>query len=222
MSITDETSQEQSPRLRAVGGAEAAGEALPDAELWAHLKGAKDPKEYAAAWLELQCGMIDRVVQGVVVLGAPGQAPFVPVAWWPEGAMGSPGLSAATEICIAEQRAVLQGGKRAAAAGSRTRGALAYPLLVDEQAYGAAAIEVERRSEPELRRIMRQLEWGCAWLEALVRRKTFTSKDRLVAVLELLATGLHYERFQAAATAVTRLFQSGAARRGRMHVQRPS
>jgi hypothetical protein len=36
------------------------------------------------------------------------------------------------------------------------------------------------------------------WLEALARRKTFTSKARLVTVLELIATALQHERFQAA------------------------
>ena len=41
-----------------------------------------------------------------------------------------------------------------------------------------------------------------AGLEALARRKTFTSKARLVTVLELIATSLQHERFQAAATAV--------------------
>jgi RND family efflux transporter MFP subunit len=63
-------------------------------------------------------------------------------------------------------------------------------------------LEVAFREEAELRNVLRQLEWGGAWLEVLVRRKIFSANDRLIAVLGLLATSVHHDRFQAAATAM--------------------
>jgi multidrug resistance efflux pump len=79
---------------------------------------------------------------------------------------------------------------------------IAHPILVDDELYGAAALEIEGRSESTVRDLVQRLGWGIGWLEALARRKTFTSKARLVTVLELISTSLQHERFQAAATAV--------------------
>jgi hypothetical protein len=80
---------------------------------------------------------------------------------------------------------------------------IAHPILVDDELYGAAAV---RGRGPlrvgAVREVVQRLGWGIGWLEALARRKTFTSKARLVTVLELIATSLQHERFQAAATAV--------------------
>ncbi|TAK46588.1 MAG: HlyD family efflux transporter periplasmic adaptor subunit, partial [Betaproteobacteria bacterium] len=79
---------------------------------------------------------------------------------------------------------------------------IGHPILVDDQLYGVVALEVEGRTESALQDVVQRLGWGIGWLEALARRKTFTSKARLVTVLELIATALQQERFQAAATAV--------------------
>jgi RND family efflux transporter MFP subunit len=79
---------------------------------------------------------------------------------------------------------------------------IAHPVLVDDELYGAVALELEGRAESALRELVQRLGWGIGWLEALARRKTFTSKARLVTVLELIATALQHDRFQAAATAV--------------------
>ena len=172
-----------------------------EAALWSRLVDAPSAEAFAAAWLEIQCKMTGAVACGVVVLGTPDKGPYLPVAYWPEESDISLELSNLAELVMAERRGAVRSGKPADSGDRGAHDAVAYPLLVDEQLCGVVAIEIEHRPEKQLRTVMRQLQWGCAWLEVLIRRKTFTAKDRLVAVLELVAICLEHEHFQAAATA---------------------
>jgi RND family efflux transporter MFP subunit len=181
----------------------AAGEAdseAYDSAHWARLAHAPDAASFAAGWLDIQCRALDGVIRGVVVLRSSEAASYAPVALWPEGIEGSPKLAAAVENALTHRRVTVQGAKR----GMRRQDPvfLAHPILVDDELYGVAALEVEGRTESALQELVQRLGWGIGWLEALARRKTFTSKARLVTVLELIATALQHERFQAAATAV--------------------
>ena len=171
-----------------------------ESALWARLAQAHDAAAFAAQWLDIQCRLLDGVVRGVVVLRATEAASFAPIALWPEGIQGHPKLAAVVESALTDRRVVVHGAKR----GMRRQDPvfIAHPILVDDELYGAAALEVEGRSEAALQDLVQRLGWGVGWLEALARRKTFTSKARLVTALELIATSLQHERFQAAATAV--------------------
>ena len=182
---------------RAAGGGD--GESL-ESDFWARLTHAADSRSFAASWLEIQCRAFDGVIRGVVILRASETAAYAPVAIWPEGIEGSPKLAAVAERALRERRVSVEGAKR----GARRQDPvfIAHPILVDDELYGAVALEVEGRPESALRELVQRLGWGIGWLEALARRKTFTSKARLVTVLELIATSLQHERFQAAATAV--------------------
>lgn len=171
-----------------------------DSSAWARLTHAADPAAFAASWLDIQCRAFHGVVRGAVVLrGAAGGA-FAPVAVWPEGIEGSPRLAAAVERALNERRVVVETPDK----GARRQDPafVAHPVTVDDELYGVAALEVEGRPDAELRTLVRDLGFGLGWLETLARRRTFTSKARLVTVLELIATSLAHERFQAAATAV--------------------
>ncbi|MBI1943356.1 MAG: efflux RND transporter periplasmic adaptor subunit [Betaproteobacteria bacterium] len=180
---------------RAAGDADAF-----ESELWARLAHAADARSFAAGWLEIQCRALDGVIRGVVVLRASEAAAFAPVAVWPEAIEGSPKLAAVVERALQQRRVAVDGAKRAARRQDPVF--VAHPILVDDELYGAAALELEGRPESALRELVQRLGWGIGWLEALARRKTFTSKARLVTVLELIATALQHDRFQAAATAV--------------------
>lgn len=181
----------------------AAGDADPesfDSGFWARLVHAQDATTFAANWLDIQCHQFDGVIRGVVVQRTSEAATFAPTAVWPEGVGGNPKLAAVVERTLAQRRVTVQGIKR----GARREDAafIGHPILVDDQLYGVVALEVAGRTESALQDLVQRLGWGIGWLEALARRKTFTSKARLVTVLELIATALHHERFQAAATAV--------------------
>ena len=124
---------------------------------------------------------------------------FAPAGIWPSGVAGNPKLAALVERVLADRRVTVEGQKEAR---QQDPVLIAHPILVDGELFGVVALEVEGRADSRLRDLVQQLGWGIGWLEALARRKTFTSKARLVTVLELIATSLRHERFQAAATAV--------------------
>jgi RND family efflux transporter MFP subunit len=185
-------------------GSGSAGEASAvflGSESWERLKEARDPNTFAAAWLDIQCQIIDaHVLLGVVVLGKEGGGALSPVAVWPLGSLGTPALTAAIETSIAKRQVVVQRDK--SSSREHQRDTIACPLLTDGKVCGAVALEVEHSSDSALQQTLGQLEWGSVWLEALVHRNKYTSSDRLVTVLDLVATSLHYGRFQEAATAV--------------------
>jgi RND family efflux transporter MFP subunit len=171
-----------------------------ESELWARLAHAADARSFAAGWLEIQCRALPGVIRGAVVLRTSETAAFAPVALWPEGIEGSPKLAGVVERALRERHVVVEGVKRTPRREDPIF--IAHPILVDDELVGAAALEIEGVPDAAARDVVRRLGWGIGWLEALARRKTFTSKARLVTVLELIATALQHERFQAAATAV--------------------
>jgi multidrug resistance efflux pump len=173
--------------------------------IWADLKDSRDPESCARAWLELLSRRIGpAMVRGVVVLGAADAGPFSPVAVWPKGALGTPALVSGIEKAIGRREGIVEGGRKVAGEDDTRRklDLLAQPLIVDGQVFGAVALETDHQPEPELSGIVEQLKWSMIALEALVRRNRFTASDRMATVLDLIATSLHHDRFQASATAV--------------------
>jgi RND family efflux transporter MFP subunit len=169
-------------------------------DYWARLTHATDMHEFTSNWLDIQCRIFTGVIRGVVVLHASEAAPYAPIAIWPEGIEGSPQLAAVVDRSLNERQVIVEGVNRRARNSEPVF--IAHPILVDGELYGAVALEIESRSESSAQGVVERLGWGIGWLEALARRKVFTSKARLVTVLELIATSLQHERFQAAATAV--------------------
>ena len=171
-----------------------------ESAFWARLTSAQDSASFTATWLDIQCRQIDGVLRAVVVLRVSESGGFAPAAVWPEGVEGNPKLAQVVERTLSSKAVVVEGARK----GARRQDPvfISHPIVVDEQLYGAVAIEIEGRTESALADVVQRLGWGVGWLEALARRKTFTSKARLVTVLELVATALQHERFQAAATAV--------------------
>ena len=182
-------------------GGEATGGVFLDSDVYSRLKGSRDPGAVAAAWLEIQSKIIDDIRQGVVVLSATGRAPFAPAAIWPIASIGSRALLAATDSAVRTGRLVLQSGK-AEGDDETDSVAIAFPITVNDVVCGAAAAEIDQISDARTRLAMDQLEWGCGWLESVIRRGRVTASDRLPTVIDLLATSLYYDRFQTAATAV--------------------
>lgn len=184
-----------------ISDARRSGEDAPyDSALWARLVHAADVGAFAATWLDIVCRSFDGVIRGVVVLKASEHAAYAPAAVWPEGIEGSPRLAGVVERALQERVVAVEGVKRNQKKQEPIF--LAHPVVVDDELYGTAALEIEGRSEHAVREIVQQLGWGIGWLEVLARRKTFTSKARLVTVLQLIATSVSHERFPAAATAV--------------------
>ena len=177
----------------ATGTAHAASNfAFLDAALWKRFRTARNTADVANAWLALQCRFIDGANSGVVVLGEPDVGPYAPVAYWPDEEAHDPELAAAAERAMSGREGVVRGASGGSSEAETT--CVAHPLLVDDRVCGVVAISVAG-SPTQMRKVMRQLQWGAGWIEALWRRKqghndeefreqTATTFDMVAAVLE--------------------------------------
>ena len=171
--------------------------ATPDAATWRRLHEAASLEDFAQAWLALQCLQLQGARAACVVLGAPEAGPYLPLAFWPDAARGSAAVIASTELALHERRGVLR-DPAGGAAGAAQRGPascfIALPLLVDQRLHGAVAVELLSRSDAELADAMRTLQWGCAWIEARLRRDAAgrfnPAQHRLAWLLEGVAASV--------------------------------
>jgi biotin carboxyl carrier protein len=178
--------------------------------LWKQFSESASPGDFARAWLGLQCTLVPGVERGVVVLGEPDTGPFAPVAYWPVAGAGSAGLSAAAELAIAERRGVAQGHDESGPASAALPFCIAFPFIVDGRLFGVAALEIEASRRPQLRGVMRQLQWGVGWIEVMLRREHIRSDkarlEQMSTAFDLVAVVLEQFRFQDACnTSVTDL-----------------
>ncbi|AMN41143.1 HlyD family efflux transporter periplasmic adaptor subunit [Rhodoplanes sp. Z2-YC6860] len=181
------------------------GQAAPGGiapEVLARLSAANDPAVFAAAWLDAVASLTDGMQQGLVVLAAMRGGRNEPVAAWPSNVVPDPGLLAAVDGAVRGGRMVVQTVEaRRNAAETAPLLAIGYPVTVAGRVRGAAGLLLASDAEnPQV--VIDRIAWGCGWIEALLRRRTVSLGDRIGTVVELLATGLHHNRFQEAATAV--------------------
>ncbi|MEE4110813.1 MAG: HlyD family efflux transporter periplasmic adaptor subunit [Halieaceae bacterium] len=171
-----------------------------DATLWSRLRVAQSPAEMAEFWLQLQCLMLSGVARACVFLVEDGQDGLIPASFYPQRGDGPTSLLGTARKAVAERKGVVSGHEPERAGG--LCGA-ACPFIVDDVICGAVAIELEDRSEQELRAVMRSLQWGVAWMELAVRRHRARSSDTLVAhsvvALELIGRVVEASDFQIAA-----------------------
>ena len=170
-----------------------------DQALWQQLSAAPTPAAFAKAWLTLQCAMIGGVSRGVILLAEqPGKRPK-PVARWPDNdGADLHGLVELADIAVHRGRGV-----------ARQTGAsalVAYPFVSNDTTDGVAVLEIGQRPQSALRGVMRQLQWGSAWIHNVLHQGApgngGPSQHRLVTVLEQVATSLEHEDFGAACRAV--------------------
>ena len=172
---------------------------------WRNLADAHALDVYAAAWLALQCRLLERPRRAVLVLRD--AATLAPAARWPAGDAGSPGLAAIAEMALQQRRGVatrLDGGS--AAEDSRPSH-LALPILRDGEVEGVVAVEMlGEAGSGSLRETMRQLQWGVSWIELFARRAGQRADARRlgqsVGALEATASALSAENFTDAARGV--------------------
>ena len=174
--------------------------------LWKQFQEAGDIEAFTRAWLGLQCTLIAGVEAGVVVLGEPDAGPYTPVAHWPLAGAPSSELAAAAEFALKERRGAAQGQDARAGGGASKPWHVAYPVILGNRLYGVVALEIAPGRRDQLRGVMRQLQWGVGWIEALLRREHSKRDklhfDRMVTAFDLMAGALEHARFQDACNSI--------------------
>jgi RND family efflux transporter MFP subunit len=190
-------SSDTDPDISDVARAEIDGQFVQH-DAWTRLLDAPSAEAFAAAWLELQCAQFSDIRTAAVLLSPGGAETLSPIAVKPNDAHLSPSLILAAESAAEARRGVVNPRREGQIGGP----ACAIPLIVDNVLRGIAVFELSFRSQFEPEKIMRQLQWGLGWLEALVRRKHPGAREQLVEVLDLVAQTLEPPRFKTAASAL--------------------
>src|SRR5436190_4676611 len=163
-------------------------------QAWRQFASARSAEEFCSSWLALQCHSIGEVSDGVVVLQKPGSAAMVPVAFHPENPSNRTRLAEVTERALKAQQGVVL--RLDAAANDGARAQLAHPVQLDGELRGVVGIELEPRADAEVRKAMRDLQWGAGWLEVLLRRQADpqdAARLRLKLALDLVSALLEHE-----------------------------
>lgn len=169
-------------------------------ELWNNFSSASSEEEYYQSWLELQSNLIPPAIQSILIVTSATDQ-FKPVASWPKTG-GQPELfSDLLERVLDEQSGLLIEFSTPNHFGA------AYPVFIDGIVYGVVAFELSATEQETLQETMRQLQWGTAWLELLVRRNQLDADQallkRLKAAVDLLGVTLREETFPGASMAFT-------------------
>lgn len=166
--------------------------------LWQAYAGATTPEAAGSAWLALQCSMIDGAARGVLVLGAPDTGPYLPVSVWPPGQTASPLMAEVAGNALTQRRSVI--------VKKRPRSVVASPILVDGHLHGIVAVESSTQHEGRLQQQVQQLRWGAGNLEVMLRNEQSLeeqrTRERLIATLDMVASALAEDGFEAAAQAL--------------------
>lgn len=173
--------------------------------LWQQFDSSNGDEVRLFAWIGLQCAAVPGSLQGVVVLGAADVGPFIPRATWPRGGETGKALAEAAEQALMSRQPMAVQIPADAVLGAASC-AIAYPLEIDGHLHGVVALRITARPDDKLQWSLRQLQWGIGWLEAHARRDSEReeqgTQERLMTVLDLCATVLEQEHFEAAARAL--------------------
>lgn len=198
--------------------------------LWSRLADANTAAELAAAWISLQCGMIEHAVQGLVALASSDEDTLRPVASWPEGRERSVQLAAAAEAAVSQGEGVIHTSEPDAS--GRLRAYLGYPLSSEGVVQGVVALALDNCTRSQLQDVLRQIQWGTGHLVAALGRAEGRRLRGVVssvtAALDLVSTAVSLSDFEEAVLAAAstlagrtgaRRASVGLIRSGRMRVE---
>jgi hypothetical protein len=191
-------------------GAQGSGAASPGSQqesaLWAVLASAADAREYCQSWLAIQCRLIPSVVGGVVLLRPEGQDSYAAVAVWPDVRRDMSYLTPTAQKALTERRGIVAPNSKAREGTAPTSVFVGYPVEAVGELHGVVVLDVSPRPEADLQAALRQLHWGAAGLELMLCQQEVSrvseTRDKLQAVLEVVASAAAHDRYVAAATAL--------------------
>jgi RND family efflux transporter MFP subunit len=149
-----------------------------------------------ASWLAEQCGILPRVLRGLLVRPYPdGESPRI--ARWPQATPPTPDLLAMARAALTQREALVE--TRPPRPGAPL-GSLCLALSLPGADPGAVALEISDAKESEAPVWIDRLRAGAAWLEPLARRETGCA--RLAGVVALAGTALAHAELPDALTAL--------------------
>jgi multidrug resistance efflux pump len=175
-----------------------------DQALWRRLSEATSREDYLSAWLALQCSMLDGVVRAVLVLRNVDDDQLTASTYWPEATQVPTELVETIEEAVAKCQGVARAGASGETAGASFA---ALPLLDRQEVWGAIGVELGALTRQDLSLVMRRLQWGGAWVDALLWRdrmeRTVQDNERVQAAIDVIATALDEPSFRASCASLS-------------------
>jgi RND family efflux transporter MFP subunit len=178
---------------------------MDDQTAWHEFRQATTTGSFCRGWLGILCRRIPGV-EAAAIFGSPassGPTTLSLLASWGGATRDPKPLAEVAHRAVSAGHTVVAVHRPPPDGTVLDRYLVAYPARASGRVTAAVALDVALSSKAELRALLRQLEWGSGWLEAVANRRTAADqvRDRLGDVLETVASALGHERFTAAATA---------------------
>jgi multidrug resistance efflux pump len=154
-------------------------------------------------WLSHQCRMLSGSIHAVLLTGPPDEGPYNRTLFWPDKQRDDSALSRLAQAALHTKQVVLKSRNSEVENTGEPLDAIACPLFLSGRLFGVVGIEMTNRSKSIQQSTARQVQAGAKWLEAIIQLHGSTSKEQLVNLVDLVATGLEHEQFRVAATEVT-------------------
>ena len=152
-----------------------------DPVLWRRLSSAESLSDTADVWCTILASQIPSAKTVSVLVKDSGGGPLTRMASWPANRVPGADALIAADAAVENQRGVVR------ASGPSRSGSndvsLATPLVLEGTSGGVVVLECPETSEAGVRGIMRQLQWGSAWLRDALREEVIAAeRERLAAV----------------------------------------
>ncbi|NWB47918.1 HlyD family efflux transporter periplasmic adaptor subunit [Pseudomonas gingeri] len=162
---------------------------------WERFIHARTSDAFGEAWLALLCEKFPSVRLGAVLVeGVDGQT-FVPLAVWPKAHADMARMGPAVQAALKDRRIVVQPVEDAPQYNH-----VAVPISVHERVGAVVVLETANDINPHA--LLREVHWSSAWLSNLLGKRehdtAVQSSERLMGILETLATTLRHRQFQQA------------------------
>jgi len=168
--------------------------------LWKQLTEAETDQSFCLAWLRLQCLTITDAISAVVFLRNSQNSSYDPIASWPESFDLYQQFSTVVDKILIEKKGIVL------RAGNEVSGEnpgdihLGYPLIINDSVVGMVTIALPQRSAGDIQYVMRQLQWGVAWLKNWLMQTRIEPdsivRERLMKVFDIVALTLQEQRFK--------------------------
>ncbi len=146
--------------------------------------------------------MLPGSIQAVLLSGPPDEGPYNQALFWPDGPREHSMLNRVAQVALRTNQAVIKTRNNTADETGEPLDALACPLFQGGKLFGVFAIEMTNRSQAMQQAAVQQVQAGAKWLETMILLHGASTREQLVNLVELVATGLENETFRVAATEV--------------------
>ncbi len=153
-------------------------------------------------WLGKLSDMVDGASRAVIFSAKSTQNSYMATHFWPAGNNESIIFEEAVKKVLLDKKCVLQQHRYNREETGETLDIVACPLFYKKQLTAVVVVEMTGRSTALRQEVIRQIQWAAKWFEAMFEQQGSYAKDRLVALVELVAIGLEHGHFKAAATEV--------------------